>query len=172
MSDSGKLHPLVQLARKAIASHLSGDSLPESETLEDPGGPAGAFVSLKKAGQLRGCIGTIQPVRPTLAEEIVDNAVSAATRDPRFQPIMLEELDEITISVDVLGTPEPVSGLEELDPSRFGVIVKCGWRKGVLLPDLPGITTAEEQVRIARLKAGIGTEEIIELQRFEVSRYT
>ena len=84
---------------------------------------------------------------------------------------LLEELDEITISVDVLGTPEPVSGLEELDPSRFGVIVKCGWRKGVLLPDLPGITTAEEQVRIARLKAGIGTEEIIELQRFEVKRY-
>jgi AmmeMemoRadiSam system protein A len=171
VSDSGKLHPLVQLARKAIASHLSGESLPDSETLEGPGGPAGAFVSLKKAGQLRGCIGTIQPVRPTLAEEVVDNAVSAATRDPRFQPIILEELDEITISVDVLGTPEPVSGLEELDPSRFGVIVKCGWRKGVLLPDLPGITTPEEQVRIARLKAGIGSDEIVELQRFKVKRY-
>ena len=171
MRESDKPHPLVSLARKAIASHLSGDPLPQAEAFEDSGEAAGAFVSLKKAGQLRGCIGTIQPVRPTLAQEVLDNAVSAATRDPRFQPIMLEELDEITISVDVLGTPEPVPGLGELDPSRYGVIVKCGWRKGVLLPDLPGITTSEEQVRIARLKAGIGTEEIIELLRFEVKRY-
>lgn len=171
MSESGKPHPLVSLARKAIISHLSGASLPQPETFEDPGDAAGTFVSLKKAGQLRGCIGTIQPVRSTLVQEVVDNAVSAATRDPRFQPLTLEELDEITISVDVLGIPEPVSGLEDLDPSRFGVIVKCGWRKGVLLPDLPGITTPEEQVRVARLKAGIGTEEIVELQRFEVKRY-
>jgi AmmeMemoRadiSam system protein A len=172
MTESGKPHALVSLARKAIASHLSGSPLPHGETLEGQEGAAGAFVSLKKGGQLRGCIGTIQPVRPTLAQEIVDNAVSAATRDPRFQPVVLEELDEITISVDVLGTPEPVSGPEELDPSRFGVIVKCGQRKGVLLPDLPGITTSEEQVRIARQKAGIGTEEIVELQRFVVNRYT
>ncbi len=171
MSESDKPHPLVGLARKAIASHLSGDTLPQPDTFEDPGAPAGAFVSLKKAGQLRGCIGTIQPVRPALAQEVVDNAVSAATRDPRFQPLTLEELDDITISVDVLGTPEPVSGLEELDPSRYGVIVKCDWRKGVLLPDLPGITTPEEQVRIARMKAGIGTEETVELLRFVVSRY-
>lgn len=172
MNDTGKHHPLVVLARKAIASHLSEESQPQAETMEDPGEAAGAFVSLKKAGQLRGCIGTIQPVRPSLAEEVAENAVSAATRDPRFQPLTLEELDEITISVDVLGTPQRVAGLEDLDPSRYGVIVKCGWRKGVLLPDLPGITSAEEQVRIARLKAGIGTEEIIELFRFEVSRYT
>jgi len=171
MSESGKLDPLVSLAREAIVSHLSGAPLLQPETPEGPGEPAGAFVSLKKAGQLRGCIGTIQPARPTLAEEIVDNAVSAATRDPRFQPLTIEELDDITISVDVLSAPEPVAGLEELDPSRYGVIVKCGWRKGVLLPDLPGITTPEEQVRIARLKAGIGSEEIVELQRFEVKRY-
>ena len=84
---------------------------------------------------------------------------------------MLEELDEITISVDVLGTPEPVSGPEELDPSRFGVIVTCGHRKGVLLPDLAGITTSEEQVRIARQKAGIGEGEDVEMLRFEVKRY-
>ena len=172
MSDTGKHHPLVILARKAIASHLSGDPQPQPEKLKAPGEAAGAFISLKKAGQLRGCIGTIQPVRPTLAEEVIDNAVSAATKDPRFQPLTLEELDEVTISVDVLGTPQRIAGLEELDPSRYGVIVKCGWRKGVLLPDLPGITTAEEQVRIARLKAGIGTEEIVELFRFEVNRYT
>jgi AmmeMemoRadiSam system protein A len=171
MSESGKPHPLVSLARKAITSHLSGDPLPQAEALEEQGEPAGAFVSLKMAGKLRGCIGTIQPVRAALAQEVADNAVSAATRDPRFQPLTLEELEDVTISVDVLGKPEPVPGLEELDPSRYGVIVKCGWRKGVLLPDLPGITTAEEQVRVARMKAGIGTEEIVELQRFEVSRY-
>ncbi|MCJ7499918.1 AmmeMemoRadiSam system protein A [bacterium] len=172
MSDSGKPHALVSLARKAIVSHLSGSPLPHGEMSEDPGEAAGAFVSLKKAGQLRGCIGTIQPVRPTLTQEIIDNAVSAATRDPRFQPVVLEELDEISISVDVLGKPEPVSGPEELDPSRFGVIVKSGHRKGVLLPDLPGITTSEEQVRIARQKAGIGAEEAVALERFEVVRYT
>ena len=171
MTDSCKHHALVNLAREAILFHLSGSPPPGGEGPEDSGEAAGAFVSLKKAGQLRGCIGTIQPVRPTLTQEIVDNAVSAATRDPRFQPVVLEELDEITISVDVLGTPEPVSGPEELDPSRFGVIVKCGQRKGVLLPDLPGITTPEEQVRIARQKAGIGAEEAVELQRFEVKRY-
>ena len=171
MSDSGEPHALVSLARKAIASHLSGSPLPNGEMSVGPVEAAGAFVSLKKAGQLRGCIGTIQPVRPTLTQEIVENAVSAATRDPRFQPVELEELDEITISVDVLGTPEPVSGPEELDPSRFGVIVTCGQRKGVLLPDLPGVTTPEEQVRIARQKAGIGAEETVELLRFEVKRY-
>jgi AmmeMemoRadiSam system protein A len=171
MSDSGEPHALVSLARKAIASHLSGSPLPNGEMSVGPGEAAGVFVSLKKAGQMRGCIGTIQPVRPTLTQEIVDNAVSAATKDPRFQPVVLEELDEIIISVDVLGTPEPVPGPEELDPSRFGVIVKCGQRKGVLLPDLPGITTPEEQVRIARQKAGIGAEETVELLRFEVKRY-
>jgi AmmeMemoRadiSam system protein A len=172
MREPDKPHPLVSLARKAIASHLSGIPLPQAELLEDPGEAAGAFVSLKKAGQLRGCIGTIQPARSTLVQEVSENAVSAATKDPRFQPITLEELEEITISVDVLGTPEPVPGLEQLNPLRYGVIVKSGWRKGVLLPDLPGITTPEEQVRIARQKAGIGTEEVVELERFEVKRYT
>ncbi|MDF1526404.1 MAG: AmmeMemoRadiSam system protein A [bacterium] len=171
MSDSSKPHALVSVARNAILSHLSGSPLPHGEMSEDPGEPAGTFVSLKKAGQLRGCIGTIRPVRSTLTQEIMDNAVSAATRDPRFKPVVLEELDEISISVDVLGTPEPVSGLEELDPSRFGVIVKSGHRKGLLLPDLPGVTTSEEQVRIARQKAGIGAEEPVELLRFEVKRY-
>ena len=118
MTEPGKHHPLVDLARKAIASHLSHKPPPQTEASEGPDEPAGTFVSLKKAGQLRGCIGTIQPVRSTLAQEVVDNAVSAATRDPRFPPLTLEELDEVTISVDVLSTPEPVSGLDELDPSR------------------------------------------------------
>jgi len=172
MKQTDKPHPLVSLAREAIASHLSGNLLPQAEVVEETGEAAGAFVSLKKAGQLRGCVGTIQPVRATIAEEVVDNAISAATRDPRFQPLTLEELDEVIISVDVLGTPAYVPGLEGLDPSRYGVIVKSGRRKGVLLPDLPGIITAEEQVRIARQKAGIGESETVELLRFEVKRYT
>ncbi len=171
MSQSYKHHPLVDLARRAIAAHLSGTSLPQTEMLRDPREATGAFVSLKKEGQLRGCIGTIQPVRSTLVQEVVENAVSAATRDPRFLPVSLDELDSITISVDILSPPEPVPGIEDLDPSRYGVVVKSGLRKGVLLPDLPGITTAEEQVRIAMQKAGIGRSEPVELLRFEVSRY-
>ena len=171
MSQSYKHHPLVDLARKAIAAHLSGTSLPQTELLEDPREATGAFVSLKKEGQLRGCIGTIQPVRSTLVQEVMENAVSAATRDPRFLPVSLDELDSITISVDILSAPEPVPGIEDLDPSRYGVVVKSGLRKGVLLPDLPGIATAEEQIRIAMQKAGIGRNEPVELLRFEVNRY-
>lgn len=171
MSEPVNPHPLVGLARESIASHLSGTPPPKPYSSGDATKAAGAFVSLKIAGKLRGCIGTIEPVRPTLAEEIMDNAVSAATRDPRFQPLTLDELSDVSISVDVLGTPESVSGLEDLDPSRYGVIVKSGTRKGVLLPDLPGITTSQEQVRIARQKAGIGEGETVELLRFEVKRY-
>lgn len=169
--DPGNHHPLVVLARKAIAAHLSGEPLPKPEDYLDQGPPSGAFVSLKEGGQLRGCIGTLRAVQNSLAKEVMENAVSAATRDPRFQPLTLEELDGITISVDVLGIPENVAGLDELDPQRYGVIVQSGFRKGVLLPDLPGITTSEEQVRIARMKAGIGPEERIDLLRFEVKRY-
>lgn len=171
MNRPEKHHPLVTLARKAIESYLSGFPLPDPETGEDQYEPAGAFVSLKKGGQLRGCIGTIQPVKSSLAHEVVANAVAAATRDPRFEPMTREELEEVAISVDVLGPPEPVSGVEDLDPSRYGVIVQSGWRKGVLLPDLPGVETAQDQVDIARRKAGIGSEEPVELFRFEVNRY-
>ena len=172
MNDRDEPHPLVNLARAAIASHLSGKPLLQPDLDKYNSEPAGAFVSLKKGERLRGCIGTLQPVRQSLAREIIDNAVSAATKDPRFEPLTLEELEDITISVDVLSEPESVSGLEDLDPSKYGIIVKSGWRKGVLLPDLPGITTAEEQIRIARQKAGIGEGEEVELQRFEVRRYT
>jgi len=171
MSTPGQPHPFVILAKQAIFSHLSGNPQPQPEPLGEAEKPAGAFVSLKKKGQLRGCIGTLIAVRPTLAEEIRDNAVSAATRDPRFEPVTLEELDDITITVDILSAPEPVSGMEDLDPSHYGVIVRSGERQGVLLPDLPGVSTAGDQVRIARQKAGIGEGEEIRLERFEVKRY-
>lgn len=171
MNDTPSSHPLVRLARQAIESHLSGEPVPTVEADLVSTEPSGAFVSLKKAGQLRGCIGTILPVTGTLAEEVASNAVSAATRDPRFPPVAPEELGEITVSVDVLSVPEPVSSPDDLDPSRYGVIVQSGSRKGLLLPNLPGIDTVQKQLGIAKQKAGIGPDEECELFRFEVKRY-
>ena len=133
---------------------------------------AGAFVSIHKQGRLRGCIGTIAPTRGTLAEEIIQNAVSAAARDPRFDPIRPDELKWLEISVDVLGEPEDIDSEDELDVKRYGVIVSRGRRRGLLLPDLDGVDTVRQQVDIARQKAGIAPGEKVDLQRFEVVRHT
>ncbi|MGI6678283.1 MAG: AmmeMemoRadiSam system protein A [Dehalobacterium sp.] len=132
---------------------------------------AAVFVTLKIGGQLRGCIGTIQPTQENMAEEIIQNAIHAGTRDPRFTPVTKEELDDLTYSVDMLSAPEPISGLEELDPQKYGVIVRQGQRAGLLLPHLEGIDTAEDQVDIARQKAGIKKGSPMQLERFEVVRY-
>jgi hypothetical protein len=121
---------------------------------------------------LRGCIGTIEPVRNSLAHEIAENACAAATRDPRFPPVTREELEEIILSVDVLSTPEPVSSTGELDPSKYGVIVTKGPLRGVLLPDLPGVRTVEEQLGIALRKAGITNPEHVQISRFTVDRHS
>lgn len=135
-------------------------------------GRAGAFCSLKKDGELRGCIGTTGPTQPSLAREIVENAVSAGTRDPRFEPVDEDELDDLVYSVDVLGTPEAIDSPASLDPARWGVIVSArDGRRGLLLPDLEGVDTVEQQVSIARRKAGIGEREPVSLQRFEVVRH-
>lgn len=134
-------------------------------------GQAGVFVSLKKRGQLRGCIGTFAPTQPTIGEEIIQNAVSAGTEDPRFSPVRLSELPEIEISVDILGAPEKINSLAALDPQKYGVIVRRGRRSGLLLPDLEGVDTVTEQVTIAMEKAGISPEEEIDLYRFTVTRY-
>jgi len=171
MTQNPSHHPLVSLARLAIERGLGETSQPLP--LEIPGfeKPAGAFVSIKKKGQLRGCIGTIEPLCSSLVEEVARNAVSAATRDPRFPPLTREELGDITISVDVLASPEPVSGLHELDPVKYGVIVQRGVQRGLLLPDLPGVDTVEKQVAIAMEKAGLAFGEPVELFRFEVKRF-
>ena len=132
---------------------------------------AGAFVSLHKNGQLRGCIGTIAPVRDSTLSEIIHNAVSAAVEDPRFLPLAADELERLEIKVDVLGKPEPVSDHAALDANRYGVIVSLGHRRGLLLPALDGVNTPEEQIAIALSKAGIGPEEPYEIERFEVVRY-
>jgi len=128
-------------------------------------------VSLHTGGALRGCIGTIGPTQPTLAEEIVHNAVQASTADPRFPPLTESELDSLEIKVDVLHPPERVGSLGELDPSVYGVITTCGWKRGLLLPDLEGVDTCEQQVAIAMSKGGIQEGEPISLERFKVDRY-
>src|SRR5688572_420336 len=133
---------------------------------------AGCFVSIKtRAGDLRGCVGTIEPVKESLAEEIIANAIGAATRDPRFAPVSLEELPNLKYSVDVLSAPEPCT-LRDLDPKTYGVIVEDeSGRRGLLLPNLEGIKTATEQVEIASRKAGIRSGAPIKLFRFRADRY-
>jgi AmmeMemoRadiSam system protein A len=131
---------------------------------------AACFVSLKKHGELRGCIGTLEPAAADLGAEIARNARSAAFHDPRFHRVRADELSELTCSVDVLGPSAPCA-LADLDPAVYGVIVLAGVRRGVLLPDLQGVDTAEQQVDIARQKAGIGRGEAFTLERFTVTRY-
>lgn len=132
---------------------------------------SGAFVTLKKNEKLRGCIGTIEPVEESLAMEIIRNAVSAGTADPRFPAVTEEELKELVYSVDVLGPTEKIVSLQELDVEKYGVIVTSGYRRGLLLPNLEGVDTVEEQIRIALAKAGIGRDEDYTLERFEVIRH-
>ena len=129
-------------------------------------------MSLKEDGKLRGCIGTIQPVRSCLAEEILHNAVSACSEDPRFSPVEQWEADRLTISVDVLGETEPVTSPEDLDVARYGVIVTKGSKRGLLLPNLEGVDTVAQQIAIAKQKAGIREHEDVALERFEVVRHT
>jgi AmmeMemoRadiSam system protein A len=131
---------------------------------------AACFVSIKKRGELRGCIGTLEPAEPDLGREIARNARSAAFQDPRFPPVAVNELHDLTYSVDVL-SPSRAAQAEELDPRRYGVIVSCAWRRGVLLPDLPGVDTVDSQVGIALQKAGIAPDEDYDLHRFTVTRY-
>lgn len=171
------MHPLVRLAKQTIEGYVKTGKVPapdvRPEGLEEFASlEAGVFVSLKKLGQLRGCIGTFAPTKPSVVEETVANAVSAATRDPRFEPVEAEELVELDISVDVLSAPEAVTDRARLDPKRYGVIVTSGVRRGLLLPDLEGVDTVEGQLNIACMKAGISPDdEGLKIQRFEVKRY-
>jgi AmmeMemoRadiSam system protein A len=167
------LSPHVKLALSAIEAYVRYGKIiqvPKDLPPELLNSRAGAFVSLKKDGQLRGCIGTIEPVHTCLAEEIIANAISAATRDPRFLPVEESELGELVCSVDVL-SPAEECRLCDLDPKQYGVIVENGMRRGLLLPDLEGIDTVEEQVEIAKRKAFINGNEPVKIYRFKVTRY-
>ena len=164
----------VRLAREAVEAYVL-----RREVLDVPAGlpeemlskQAGTFVSIHEHGELRGCIGTISPTRSSVAEEIIGNAISASTRDPRFPAIKPDELPWLDINVDVLGEPEDIGSEDELDVKRYGVIVSCGHRRGLLLPDLDGIDTPRQQVEIAMKKGGIRKFERYKLQRFEVIRH-
>ena len=166
--------PHVNLALFAIEEYILKRRIPPvpeglpQELIDER---AAVFVSLKKHGHLRGCIGTIEPVRKNLAEEIIYNAISAATADPRFNAVTEEELPQITCSVDVLSPPERIADVSELDINRYGVIVEKGGRRGLLLPNIEGIDSIEHQVAIASQKAGIQDLSGINLYRFEVRRY-
>ncbi len=166
-------HPLVQLARATVEAYVR-----ERRTIDPPAqltpemeGRCGVFVSLHQGDNLRGCIGTIEPVRRNVAEEIISNAISAATRDPRFPPLTAAELPGLDISVDVLMPPEPVTSFGELDPHVYGVIVESGQRRGLLLPDLEGVDTVAKQVSIALQKAWIDPQTPYSMYRFRVVRY-
>jgi AmmeMemoRadiSam system protein A len=164
----------VRLARKSLESYILRreriaipDGLPE-EMLTTR---AGAFVSIHKDGMLRGCIGTISPTTSCVAQEIIDNAISAATRDPRFPTIGPEELKWLEINVDVLGKPEDIESKDQLDVKKYGVIVTSEGKRGLLLPDLEGVDTVDRQIEIAKQKAGIHWSKNVKLQRFEVIRH-
>jgi len=166
-------HPLVQLARRTIEEWVGAGNkvAPPNEPTDEMKRRAGVFVSLHRHGQLRGCIGTIEPVYANVAQEIIANAISASTRDPRFPPMTPEELVDLDISVDLLTEPEPISSMDELDPKEYGVIVQSGHKRGLLLPDLEGVDTAQHQVDIALRKAWISPGEPYEMFRFRVIRY-
>ena len=165
----------VKLARATIDMYVRtgkrlkfAKDLPEGLAEELPAEAtdrrAGAFVSVHKSG-------TIGPVQDSIAEEIISNAISAVSRDPRFDRVREDELGLLEINVDILGEPEDIDGPDQLDVKRYGVIVSCGGRRGLLLPDLDGVDTVEDQIDIARRKGGISPDDDYKLQRFEVVRY-
>lgn len=168
-----KYHPLAQLAKDTVESYVSsGYMVTPRELTPEMKERAGVFVSIKKEGMLRGCIGTFEPRQSNVAEEVMNNAVSSATQDPRFPPVISAELPYLTYSVDVLTRPEPVESPHDLDPKKYGAIVESGRRRGLLLPDLEGVDTVAEQIDICRQKAGIMPQEPVKLYRFQVKRYS
>jgi len=163
-----------ELARRSLEHIIeTGEMLstPNGLTSELLSSRAGAFVSIHKNGRLRGCIGTISPSTDCIANEIIQNAISAGLSDNRFSPVTAEELPYLVYKVDILSAPEPISSPEQLDVKRYGVIVTSGMKRGLLLPNLDGVDTVEEQIDIASRKAGIASGEAIKLERFEVTRH-
>lgn len=167
--------PLPHWARHCLTAYLEKEELSQLDlpalSLSGFGERRGCFVTLKQNGQLRGCIGTTEPWQENLALEIQHNALAAGTQDPRFRPVRSEELDTLSFTVDVLGELEKISGPEELDPWRYGVVVRQGRKSGLLLPHLEGVDTVSDQINIAKQKAGISGQDSVDLWRFEVKRH-
>ena len=166
------MHPIAELAKKTVETYVKEGKIPEPGKLTpEMKGKAGVCVSIHKLDELRGCIGTFEPTRKSIAVETISNAISSDTRDPRYPPIAPDELANLDYSVDVLTEPEPIASQDQLDPKKYGVIVEAGWRRGLLLPDLEGVDSADYQIDICRQKGGIDPDEPIKLYRFEVKRY-
>ncbi len=164
----------IRLAREAINNYINNHILmdiPDYVSEDMINSKAGVFVSIHKEGKLRGCIGTIKSTQDSIASEIIHNAISAAIRDYRFEPITKDELDELDINVDVLSDSEPIESKDELDVRKYGVIVYNSSKRGLLLPNLDGVDTVEEQIQIALNKAGITKDEEFSMERFEVIRH-
>lgn len=166
-------HPYIAVARSAISDYLATNEVPDPPPLAGDPPPSGVFVSLHEPagpgqveGPLRGCIGSILPREHSVRREIARSAVAAAVSDPRFPPLQPGEVDGLDVTVYLLGDPEKIEGPDQLDPARFGVIVEGRGRTGLLLPGIPGITTTDQQIDIARRKAGLSPNDPIRLSRF------
>lgn len=165
----------LKLAREAVETYCR-----EEEIITPPGDlpvrlleeESGVFVTLEKQGDLRGCTGTFQPTRENIALEIIHNSIGSAFRDPRFSPVRTGELDSLAYTVSFLSEPEEISDADKLDPDKYGVIVEKNRRRGLLLPDLDGVDTIEQQLEITRRKAGISSGEDVQLKRFEVEKFS
>jgi len=166
------MHPLARLAKRTVETFVQEGKTPQSGGLTpEMKEKMGVFVSIHKFGELRGCVGTIEPIKKNVADEIIANAVSSATRDPRFPPVAPIELKDLSYKVDVLTKPEPVASQDQLDHKKYGVIVEAGFKRGLLLPDLEGVDSVDYQIDVCRQKAGIAPDEPVKLYRFEVKRY-
>ncbi len=163
---------VVEKKRLSWLEYTRKGDLEPAFSIRMAGPSSGAFVSLNRHGLLRGCIGTIEPVRDTLAEEISSNAVSACSRDPRFPPVLSDELEDLSVKVDLLCPPEPYHGAVDWDVRRYGVVVLGGGRRGILLPDLDGVDSAADQLEIAARKAGLRPGEVEHMWLFEVERHS
>jgi len=164
--------PLAKLAKEAVEKYVrEGERYQPEELTTEMKEKSGVFVCIKKGDQLRGCIGTFEPDKENIAQETISSAINAATGDPRFRPVAPEELGELRYIVDVLTKPELIKSIKQLNPKKYGLIVEAGFGRGLLLPDLPGVDTAEEQVAICQQKAGIPSTSPVNLYRFEVKRY-
>ncbi|WP_018962863.1 AmmeMemoRadiSam system protein A [Coprothermobacter platensis] len=175
-NDKEQHHPFVMLAKQALETFVMRGVVitPPNPLPEEFRRKAGCFVTLEENGELRGCIGTIEPIYDNLAQEIINNAIAAGTEDPRFPPVTVDELDIIDYTVEVLSSLEEVADESALDPKRWGVVVQSKlrpYRKGVLLPNLEGVDSVQEQIRICRLKGGISHSEEVRLFRFTTEKY-
>ena len=168
----GTMNPLVLLAKESVENYIRNATVIKPETLSpEMKKQSGVFVCIKKYGDLRGCIGTYEPSKTNIAEEIVASAISAAINDPRFPPVRADELDQVEYTVDVLTPPELIDSTELLDPRRYGLIIEGKGRRGLLLPNIEGVDTIDQQIEITRNKAGLLAEDEISIYRFEVKRY-